>query len=198
MTGFNKIKSKVLQNILNNVPKSYTRELGLLDLIQFVFQVFGINTETGEVVKRIDLTNCTIPASHLSYILADCATDGHPFLYISDSRTGTIIVYDILRTKGYRVKLPDEATSIRKDVLYLALEIKSAGNAVYFTYLSSPSLFYISSNNLQRQAPDAVVNAGPKPEGKCIVLLGTDNRNNKTLLYFRNKGSIDLFEKSCS
>ncbi|XP_023021016.1 yellow-g [Leptinotarsa decemlineata] len=157
-------------------------------------KVVGINLKTGMVVKVIKLDDFVTPESRLQYIIADYAKDGRPFAYISDGGSGAIIVLDLQLGTGFRIVLPGPAVACAddmKDVLYIQLARKPCGNVLYFTYLSSPRLFSIKTEFLQKgQANGAVIDVGPKPTCGKIVLLGNDNG---AALFFRFKGESDIF-----
>lgn len=155
-------------------------------------KVVGVNVNTGELLKTIDLSAFVTADSRLQYLVVDYTPEGLAFAYISDGGSGAIIVYDIYGNRGYRVVLPKAVTANDiKDVLYIALARKPCGNVLYFTYLSSPRLFSIKSDFLQKgQANGAVLDVGPKPPGTKIVLLGTDNG---AALFFRYKGESDIY-----
>lgn len=154
-------------------------------------KIVGINMKTGQVVKIIDLSKLITAESRLQYLVVDYATDGRAFIYVADAGSGSIIVYDVLETKGYRVVLPNVCKCTPKDVLYMVLVRKSCGNVIYFTYLSSQKLYSIKTTFLQKgQAAGAVVEVGIKPQNQKMVLLGTDNGAG---VFFRYKGESDVF-----
>lgn len=154
-------------------------------------KIVGINLKTNQVVKVIDLTNLVVPSSRLQYIIVDYTCDGRPFVYVADAGAGAIIVYDVFGAKGYRVVLPTACTATAKDVLYMVLVRRQCGNYVYFSYLSSPKMYHIKSESLQKgQTAGAIVEVGAKPEGVKGVLLGTDNAGS---ILFRYKGQSDVY-----
>lgn len=154
-------------------------------------KVIGIDMKTGQVVKNIDLSNLVSAESRLQYLVSDYAEDGRAFIYIADAGSGSIIVYDVFAGKGYRVVLPHACTCTQKDVLYMVMVRKSCGNSIYFSYLSSPKLYSIKTEFLQKgQAAGAVVEVGVKPQGVKIVYLGTDNGAG---VFFRFKGESDVY-----
>lgn len=105
-----------------------------------------------------------------------------------------MLVHDCTDNKSHRIVLPGAVTvgSHHLDVLYIALVRKSCGtNWVYFTYLGSSRLFSIKTEHLRKgQGSGAVVDVGPKPEGKQIVVLGTDNGAS---IFLRYKGLSDIY-----
>lgn len=156
-------------------------------------KLVALNARTGQVVKIIDLTPFATSLSHLQYVVVDFDIEGNSYAYISDAGTGAIIVYDIHRNKGHRVVLPRAASDgcTQRDVLYISLIRKPNEKLLYFTYLSSPRLFYIRTQNLQKgETSGAIVDVGPKPNGNRIVILGTDDG---TGLFFRYKGESDIY-----
>lgn len=107
-------------------------------------------------------------------------------MYVTDAATRSVIVYNVVEDRGYRVALPAVVTSgaQQQDVLYLALVKKSCGTSMlYLTYLGSNRLFAIEAVDLRRGSHGSVVDVGTKPQK--IVLLGTDNG---CAIFFRFKG----------
>lgn len=156
-------------------------------------KVVGIELATGKVIKVIDLSGLITNSSRLQYLVVDYDKSGNAYVYVSDAATRAILVFDIYNNKGYRVVLPKAVTNgcTRKDVLYITLVRQSSGNALYFTYLSSPRLFYMKTSHLrQGHCNGAIVDVGPKPQGKRIVLLGTNDGNQ---LFWRYKGESDVY-----
>lgn len=157
-------------------------------------KIVGFNSFTGKVVKTIDLGCLITSSSRLQYLVVDYSKHGQCYVYISDAGGRAIIVYDVNLSKGYRVILPNacSAGSARCDVLYIALIHKKCGESVlYFTYLGSKRLYSIKSEHLrQGKGSGAVIDIGPKPKGKEIVLLGTDNG---CALFMRYKGESDIY-----
>ncbi|KAJ8923458.1 hypothetical protein NQ315_002017 [Exocentrus adspersus] len=159
-------------------------------------KIVGIDLKTGMVMKVINLDSFVTPESRLQYLIADYTKAGRPFAYVADGGAGAIIVFDLVLGTGYRVVLPRAAgctntESGTRDVLYIQLARKPSGNNLFFTYLSSPRLFSIKTDFLQRgQASGAVIDVGAKPMCQKIVLLGTDNGAG---IFFRYKGESDIF-----
>lgn len=156
-------------------------------------KVVGIDIHTGKVIKVVDLSGLVTSKSRLQYLVVDYTTEGGAFVYVCDAATRAILVYDIEQNQGYRVVLPKAVTSgcTHRDVLYMTLIYKESGNVLYFTYLSSPRLFSIETANLRKgQCSGAVVDVGPKPENKGIVLLGSDDGK---FLFWRFKGESDIY-----
>ncbi|CAH1108261.1 unnamed protein product [Psylliodes chrysocephalus] len=158
-------------------------------------KIVGISLKTNQVVKVVSLEPFITPESRLQYIIVDYTKEGNPFAYIADGGSGAIIVICLKMDTGFRVVLP-RAVALGcpddvKDVLYIALARKPCGNVLYFTYLSSPRLFSIKTQFLQKaQASGAVIDVGSKPPFGKIVLLGTDNG---AAIFFRYKGESDIF-----
>lgn len=158
-------------------------------------KIVGIDLKTGLVIKVVSLESLVVPATRLQYLVVDYSKEGVPFAYIADGGSGAIIVIDLLIGNGFRIVLPKACLvgceEGSRDVLYIALARKPCGNILYFTYLSSPHLFSIKSEYLQRgQASGTVVDCGPKPTLQQIVLLGTDNG---AAIFFRYKGESDIY-----
>lgn len=157
-------------------------------------KIVGISVKTGQVVKIIDVSQFVTAHSQLQYLAVDFDEEGRAFAYVSDAGAGAIIVYDIFADKGYRVVLPKACVSSAKSkaVLHIALIRKNAGeNLLYFSYMSSPRLYYIKTQYLQKgRAAGAVVDVGSKPAESDVVLLGTDNGSG---LFFRFKGQSDIY-----
>ncbi|KAI4456323.1 protein yellow-related [Holotrichia oblita] len=154
-------------------------------------KLIGIELKTGQVVKMIDLSNFVTPESRLQYLVIDYAADGHAFAYISDAGARSIIVYNIMENKGYRVVLPKPCCACAPDVLYLCLVRTCCGNELFFTYLSGNKIYKVKCGFLQSgQAAGAIVECGIKPVDRKIVLLGTDNG---AAIFFRYKGESDIY-----
>lgn len=115
-------------------------------------KIVAMSATTNKVLKTISLEDFVKPTSRLQYFAVDYSTDNRCFLYISDAAQRSIIVYDVQASKGFRVVLPNAVCndSPKKDVLYLALTRKPCGaTTLYFTYLSSRSLFSIRADHLR-------------------------------------------------
>lgn len=156
-------------------------------------KVVGMDIKTGRVVRVVDLSGLITSNSRLQYLVVDYTKDGSPYIIVSDAATRAFLVYDVNQNKGYRVVLPKAVSNgaAHRDVLYMNLVRKESGNVLYFTYLSSPRLFSIQVSHLRKgQCSGAVVDVGPKPENKRIVLLGTDNGKS---IFWRFKGESDIF-----
>lgn len=114
--------------------------------------------------------------------------------YIADAGTRAILVHDCNENKSHRIVLPSAVVAgcERNDVLYILLIRKSCGtNVLYFTYLGSSRLFSIKTEHLRKgKGSGAVIDCGPKPKGKQIVLLGTDNGAS---MFLRYKGHNDIY-----
>ncbi|XP_060521907.1 protein yellow [Cylas formicarius] len=156
-------------------------------------KLWGLNTETGEVIKSISLEQFTTNESNLQYLIVDITSSGSPVAFISDAGAGALIAINLQAETGYRLVLPpavSEGCGV-KDVLYVQLARKESGNVLYFTYLGSPKLFSIKAEYLEQgSACGAVVEVGRKPPGTGLVLLGTDNGEN---LFVRFKGHSDIY-----
>ncbi|XP_057665820.1 major royal jelly protein 2 [Diorhabda carinulata] len=158
-------------------------------------KIVGINLKTNLVVKIISLESFVTAESRLQYLIVDFSKEGLPFAYVADGGSGAIIVVNLDVGTGFRIVLPvavaNGENACIKDVLYIALARKPCGNILYFTYLSSPRLFSIKAEFLQKgQASGAVIDVGCKPPLGKIVILGTDNG---AALFFRYKGESDIF-----
>lgn len=142
-----------------------------------------------QVVKVVDLSSLVDPTSRLQYLSVDYAEDGQVYVYVTDAASNTIVVYNVVADKGYRVVLPNVVTAgaEQRDVLYSALVKKSCGTSVlYFTYLGCNNVYAIKAENLRKGLTQgSVVSVGPKQNK--IVVLGTDNGN---AIFFRNKGKF--------
>ncbi|KAJ8942954.1 hypothetical protein NQ314_009867 [Rhamnusium bicolor] len=194
-----------LQNVVDlfvdPVDNLWVLDIGLVNTLEQPVRrsepkIVGIDLKTGLVIKVLSLDALVTPESRLQYLIVDYSQDGRPFAYISDGGAGAIIVFDLQLGTGYRIVLPQASLSApdscgNRDVLYIQLARKPCGNSIYFTYLSSPRLFSIKADFLQRgQASGAVIDVGAKPSYQSIVLLGTDNGAG---IFFRYKGESDIF-----
>lgn len=115
-------------------------------------KIVALSAKTNKILKTISLEDFVKPTSRLQYFVVDYSADNRCFLYISDAAQRSIIVYDVQASKGFRVVLPNAvcSDSPKRDVLYLALTRKPCGaTTLYFTYLSSKTLFSIRSDFLR-------------------------------------------------
>ncbi|XP_028145862.1 major royal jelly protein 1 [Diabrotica virgifera virgifera] len=195
---------EALQNVvdlyIDGVDHLWVLDIGLVNTLEQPVRrcapkIVGINLKNNQVVKVISLEPFITPESRLQYIIVDFSKDGIPFAYVADGGSGAIIVVDLKSGNGFRIVLPvavsSGAVNCVKDVLYIALARKPCGNILYFTYLSSPRLYSIKAEFLQKgQAMGAVIDVGHKPPFGKIVLLGTDNG---AAIFFRYKGESDIF-----
>lgn len=96
---------------------------------------------------------------------------GNTVLYVGDGGTRSIIVWDVRKNVGNRVKLPHsivESCTVdwHEDVFHVSLVEHDVGNYVYFTYLSGQAVFRIRTKNLRNRkfiSTKCIVNIG-----KCI------------------------------
>lgn len=116
------------------------------------------------------------------------------YRYIADAGSRAILVHDVANNKSHRVLLPPAVGngSSKNDVLYMVLIRKGQNsNVLYFTYLGSDRLYSIKTEHLQKgTGSTSVVDIGAKPDGRPIVLLGTDNG---TSMFLRYKGMSDIY-----
>ncbi|XP_030752230.1 major royal jelly protein 1-like [Sitophilus oryzae] len=184
--------------VLDPLDNLWVLDLGICNTLEQPIKrcspkVWGINAETGEVVKSINLEPFVTAESRIQYLVVDFSPEGVPFAYVSDAGSSAIIVINVQSGTGFRVILPSpiKDSAQIKDILYLQLARTTSGNVLYFSYLSSPALFSIKASSLQTgQADGAIVHAGTKPPGTQIVFLGTDNGSG---LLFRYKGDSDIY-----
>lgn len=139
-------------------------------------KVLAFSLKTGKLLKSIDLSGLVSQTSRLQYVVVEYTVNGRPIVYVSDAATRSILVYDVIQNKGYRVVLPKAIHSgcNRRDVLYIALVRKGCGNNyLIFTYLCSKRIFSIRTDYLRTgSAAGKIVDLGPKPNK--LVVLGTD------------------------
>ncbi|XP_068084366.1 protein yellow [Anabrus simplex] len=154
-------------------------------------KVVGIDIKTGKIAKVIDLSPLVCPASRLQYLVVDYSPDGNCFLYISDAATRSILVFNISTGRGFRVVLPLAValgSSIR-DVLYIALVVRSSGVYLYFTYLSGKHMFAIKVEFLRSgSCAGKILDIGLKHDR--MVILGTDNGS---AIFFRLEGRPEVY-----
>lgn len=170
-------------------------DIGVVDTLSEAIRrcppkVVGISLKTGSVVKVVNMAGLVAPASRLQYLAVEYA-NGHPFVYVTDAATRSIIAFDVVADKGIRVVLPKEMLSDvpKRDVLYAALVTKGCGNNfLLFTYLSSGSLYAIRTDHLRSGDAANVINVGPKP--KKIVVLGSDLGS---AIFFRYEGQPEVY-----
>ncbi|XP_055840827.1 protein yellow [Episyrphus balteatus] len=154
-------------------------------------KIVAINTADNKVVKSIDLSPIVTAESRPQFMAIDYSKDNKPFVYVADAGTRSILVYDVIGAKAFRVVLPKAAAPIN-DVLYIALAVKPCGaSTLFLTFLSSPRIYSIKTHYLRiGQGAGAVVDVGAKPYGKPLVFLGTDGG---TSLFLRFKGENDIY-----
>lgn len=117
-------------------------------------KIVAFSAKSGKVLKIINLEPLTSKTSRLQYIVADySAKRDRCFVYVSDAKVGSIIVYDVRASKGFRVVLPKAVAKgcEARDVLYLALVKKPCGfSHLIFTYLGSKRVFSIKADYLRK------------------------------------------------
>ncbi|KAG8240121.1 hypothetical protein J437_LFUL007298 [Ladona fulva] len=155
-------------------------------------KIVGLCTKTDKVVKVIDLSQLVCSSSRLQYLVADVASDGTTYIYVADAGTRSIIVYDVQKSRGFRVMLPKAVTSgcDHNDVLYFALVRKPTGaSTLFLTYLCSEKIFSIRTDYLRKGTNSGrIITVGAKD--RKIIFLGTDGGAG---LFFRYKGDGDIY-----
>lgn len=91
--------------------------------------------------------------------------DKQTILYVADSGTQSIIVWQVECNDGYRVRLPystEECTeNIDNMVLYIALVKIRECTYIYFTYVLNKNLYRVNTLYLQRHMdPKYIANIG--------------------------------------
>ncbi|KAK5640865.1 hypothetical protein RI129_009412 [Pyrocoelia pectoralis] len=153
---------------------------------------FSLNTE--KLLKTVDLSGLVSQVSRLQYVVCEYPRGNHekPVIYISDAATRSILVYDVIANRGYRVVLPQVITNgcHRRDILYMALVRKGCGNNyIIFTYLGAKRMFSIRTDHLRTgSAHGRIVDLGLKPNN--LVVLGTDTGS---AIFFRYEGKPELY-----
>lgn len=156
-------------------------------------KVVAYSLKTGKQLKSLDLSGLVVQASRLQYLVVEYSQDGKPYVYVSDAATKSILVFDIVDNKGYRVVLPKAVLAgpcCKRDVLYIALVRKGCGNNfLVFTYLSSNHVFSIRTDYLRSGSTAGhVVDLGPKPHK--MIILGTDLGS---AIFFRYEGQPEVY-----
>lgn len=156
-------------------------------------KVVAYSMKTGKQLKSLDLSGLVVPASRLQYLVVEYSQDGKPFVYVSDAATKSILVFDIVANKGYRVVLPKAVLygpCCKRDVLYIALVQKGCGNNyLIFTYLSSSHMFSIRTDYLRTgSTAGRIVDLGQKPQK--MIILGTDLGS---AIFFRYEGLPEVY-----
>ncbi|XP_022917184.1 major royal jelly protein 3 [Onthophagus taurus] len=155
-------------------------------------KVVAYDMKTGKMLKTLDLSGLVVQASRLQYIAVEYCGEGKPYVYVSDAATRSILVFDIVLNKGYRVALPKAILTgtSRRDVLYMALVQKGCGNNfLIFTYLSSTRVFSLRTDYLRAgSAAGKVTDLGPKPHK--LVIVGTDLGS---AIFFRYEGRPEIY-----
>ncbi|KAF2894442.1 hypothetical protein ILUMI_11731 [Ignelater luminosus] len=155
-------------------------------------KVVAFSLKTGKLLKTIDLSGLVSQASRLQYVVVEYTPTGKPIVYVSDAATRSILVYDVLLNKGYRVVLPKaiHAGCCRRDVLYIALVRKGCGNNyIIFSYLCSKRVFSIRTDYLRTgSTAGKIVDLGPK--ANKYLVLGTDLGS---AVFFRQEGQPEIY-----
>ncbi|KAF5274194.1 hypothetical protein FQA39_LY07298 [Lamprigera yunnana] len=154
-------------------------------------KVVSFSLKTGKLLKTIDLSGLVAKGSRLQYVVCEYTHHNKPIIYVSDGAMRSILVYDVLGDKGYRVALPHAVShGCRRDVLYLALVRKGCGNNfIIFTYLSGKRMFSIRTDHLRsRTTHGKIVDLGVKPSK--LVVLGTDYA---AAVFFRYEGRLEVY-----
>ncbi|KAK4874679.1 hypothetical protein RN001_014039 [Aquatica leii] len=155
-------------------------------------KVVAYSLKTGKLLKTIDLSGLVSQGSRLQYIACEYPKDQKPIIYVSDGATRSILVYDVLGNKGYRVVLPQAVSQgcTKRDVLYISLVRKGCGNNyIIFTYLGGKRMFSIRTDYLRSgSANGRIVDLGVKKDR--LVMLGTDLGS---AAFFRYEGSPEIY-----
>ncbi|XP_059475776.1 uncharacterized protein LOC132196863 [Neocloeon triangulifer] len=130
--------------------------------------------------------------SRLDHLAVGQSNAGHTFLYVSDSANNAIIVWDVMKARGWKVILPDvvQLETSPDDVLYLALLRNPDGsNLLLLSYLSSPFVFTVRTEFLRTgSSTGRVIVKGVKPFR--TLFLGTDGGRN---IFFRYDGRPEVY-----
>ncbi|KAF5288321.1 hypothetical protein FQR65_LT12055 [Abscondita terminalis] len=155
-------------------------------------KVMAYSIKTGKLLKTVDLSGLVSQGSRLQYVVCEYSREQKPIIYISDGATRSILVYDVLGSRGYRVVLPQAVSygCTKRDVLYMALVRKGCGNNyIVFTYLGGKRIFSIRTDYLRSGTPSGrIVDLGLKPSK--LVLLGTDSGS---AIFFRYEGKPEIY-----
>ncbi|XP_030752092.1 protein yellow-like [Sitophilus oryzae] len=153
-------------------------------------KVVAYNLLTGSKIKTVDLSGLVVQGSRLQYLAVDYGTDGKPFVYITDAATRSIIVFNVIENKAYRIVVPKSALGPRRDVLYAALVQKGCGNNILvFTYLSGSRIFSIKTEYLRSGSASGKIEDLGAKDGR-IILLGTDGG---TAIFYRYEGKPEIY-----
>lgn len=93
-------------------------------------------------------------------------TNAKIVLYIGDSGTRSIIVWNVEDNEGSRIKLPHTVVqgcmeNSKDEIIYIALIELQTGNYIYYTYLCSQNMFRTKLKDLRkRMSPGCIVNLG--------------------------------------
>lgn len=153
-------------------------------------KVVAISMKTGKNLKTLDLSGLVCKASRLQYVVVEYDRHGHPYVYVADAATRSILVFDVAHNRAYRVVLPRAVTCNRRDVLYMALVRKGCGNNyLVFSYLSSSHVFSIRTDYLRSgSCHGRIVDLGIKRQK--MILLGTDSGS---AIFFRYEGKPEIY-----
>ncbi|XP_076259598.1 dopaminechrome tautomerase-like [Rhynchophorus ferrugineus] len=153
-------------------------------------KVVAYNLLTGKKVKTLDLSGLVVQGSRLQFLIVDYGTDGKPFVYITDAATRSIIVFDVIESKAYRIVLPKSTLGPKRDILYAVLVQRNCGNNfLVFTYLSSPRIFSVRTSYLRSGSASGKIEDLGVKNGKTVI-LGTDGGS---ALFYRYEGSSDIY-----
>lgn len=106
--------------------------------------------------------------SQLQNLAVEYLNKDNIILYVGDGGTRSIIVYNVLNNKGFRIKLPRSIENgclgnSQNDVFSMVLIKLKTGHYIYFTYLSGQDIFRIRTKYLQTHMhPNCVVNLGKR------------------------------------
>ncbi|KAB0793586.1 hypothetical protein PPYR_13206 [Photinus pyralis] len=156
-------------------------------------KVVAFSLKTGKLLKTVDLSGLVTQTSRLQYVACEYPRGNQrPVIYVSDAAARSILVYDVVASRGYRVVLPQVVANgcNRRDILYMALVRKGCGNNyIIFTYLCGKRIFSIRTDYLRTgSANGRIVDLGLKPNK--LVILGTDTGS---AVFFRYEGKQEIY-----
>ncbi|XP_031765369.1 uncharacterized protein LOC113513458 [Galleria mellonella] len=146
-------------------------------------KIVVINTVLGKLTKHISLSALTDSSSQLQNLVVEYELGVKPFIYISDSRRGAILVHDVISNTEWTV-LACAPTS----GLQLALVKKGATNTVLILIrLQHQGLLELDTATLRRKKSPAPVRVFGE-RSKRVVLLGFDAHH----VYLRHAECADV------
>ncbi|KAF4524750.1 hypothetical protein B566_EDAN013819 [Ephemera danica] len=150
--------------------------------------------KTNKILRVIDLSVLTCTESRVQFLTVEETAKGHTYVYVGDAATTSILVWDVHRSRGWRVQLPKsvlDTNSQVTDAMYISLVHHPNSNSLlYITYLSSARMFSMRTEFLRRgfSTQGRLVDQGIKPAK--MIILGVDGG---TSIFFRYEDRSEVY-----